>query len=520
MAVKEGRIVALGEDLSELVSPTTKLHDLNGRCIMPGMIDTHTHGLWGACRDKFEVYVGYTATLDNLVTAVGVRAQQLEAGSWITGGPWRLDMRNGMGPTPRDLLDKVAPNHPVALKDTTQHSLWLNSKALQLAGIDASTADVDGGVIERHPQTGEPNGVLAENASALVLPFLTFNEDQLKEGLDYMIHYFHSLGITGFKEPMAYEHDLKTYFAFDQADKLNLHLGVHLSRFSPMEIGRTPFETLELWRETYRSTNIHTDFAKLFLDGVAPSFTASFLDPYLESSGYDVANHVPEATLLLQADDLANEVTELDRRGFVVKMHAVGDRAVRAGLDAIEAARKANGMNNLRHEIAHSPFVTDYDLPRYKELNAVAEVSPKLWYPNPVTAAQHAVLGVERTDKCHPIRSLLEAGSEVIYGSDWPAAAPDANPWPGLAGMTTRSNPMGEFEGTVGADQAITLEQALPLFTINAARSIGLENETGSLEVSKFADFIVLDQPLYEMTPEQIGSMEVKETWFKGKQVY
>ena len=520
IAISDGRILAVGDDLEGLAGPGTKRTDLNGRFVMPGMIDTHTHGLWGSCRDCFEVYVGYTSTLDKLVTSVGVRAQQMEAGTWITGGPWRLDMRQGMGSSPKDLLDSIEPNHPVALKDTTQHSLWLNSKALALAGITATSAEVEGGVIERHPMTGEPNGILAENASSLVLPFLRFSDDQLKESLTYMIGYFHSMGITGFKEPMAYEHDLKTYLAFDQADKLNLHLGVHLSRFTPMAAGRTPYDELEEWREKYRSINIHTDFAKLFLDGVAPSHTASFFEPYLESSGYKAAAHDPEATLLLKPDDLAQEVTELDRRGFVVKMHAVGDRAVRAGLDAIEAARQTNGMNNLRHEIAHSPFVTDSDLPRFKELNAVAEMSPKLWFPNPVTAAQHAVLGVERTDKCHPIRTLLEAGAELIYGSDWPAAAPDANPWPGLAGMTTRANPMGEFPGTVGSDQAVSLEQALPLFTSNAARSIGLEAKTGSLEVGKSADFVILEKPLHEMSPEEIGTIEVTETWFRGKRVH
>ena len=124
IAISDGRILAVGDDLEGLAGPGTKRTDLNGRFVMPGMIDTHTHGLWGACRDCFEVYVGYTSTLDKLVTSVGVRAQQMEAGTWITGGPWRLDMRQGMGSSPKDLLDSIEPNHPVALKDTTQHSLW------------------------------------------------------------------------------------------------------------------------------------------------------------------------------------------------------------------------------------------------------------------------------------------------------------------------------------------------------------------------------------------------------------
>ncbi len=201
-------------------------------------------------------------------------------------------------------------------------------------------------------------------------------------------------------------------------------------------------------------------------------------------------------------------------------MHSVGDNATRRGLDGIEAARRRNGDSGLRHEIAHAAFIDKTDLPRFAKLSAVAEVSPKLWFPNPATAAQVEVLGEERVERCHAIKDYLSAGAEVTYVSDWPAAAPNANPWIGLAGMIFRKDPTGKFAGSVGADQAISLVEALPLFTINGARSLDMEDETGSIKDGKWADFIVLDEPLESLSPEEIGAVEVRETIWKGKTVF
>lgn len=380
-------------------------------------------------------------------------------------------------------------------------------------------ADIAGGVIEREPD-GAPNGILAENASAPARALSRRTPENLALAAKHFVKYFNAMGITTFKEPMAVEEDLAAYKATDQAGALTLHMAAHLVRSSPMSAAATPWDTLDRWRRDYASENIRTGFAKLFLDGVAPSFTASFLDPYLAASGYDVAGHDPDATLLIPRDELNETVVELDRRGFVTKMHAVGDNAVRVGLDAIQAARAANGNSGLRHEIAHTAFVADADLGRFRALDAIAEMSPKLWFPNAATAAQLAVLGRARVEKLHRVRDLSQAGAEMTYGSDWPAAAPDANPWVGLAGMIGRRDPSGQFDGTVGADQAIGLEQALPIFTRNGARSLGMGDETGTLEDGKWADFVVLDADIGNLTPEEIGAIKPRATWWKGNCVY
>ena len=227
----------------------------------------------------------------------------------------------------------------------SQHILWCNSHALERAGIKANTPTPPGGVIERDEATGLPNGIVAESAAAPARKLICRSEAQRADAARYFVKLFNRLGFTAFKEPMAYEDDLRTYLAADQRGELTLHTATHIVRTSPLSEHVVAYDTMERLRRDYASDNIRTGFAKLFLDGVAPGFTASFLDPYSAESGYNVSIHDPDATLLLKPDELNDTVCELDRRGFVVKMHAVGDNAIRKGLDAIAAARKTNGIS-------------------------------------------------------------------------------------------------------------------------------------------------------------------------------
>lgn len=516
VAIAGGRILAVGEDLAGLAGPSTRSIALRGRAVLPGLIDSHTHGLWGACRDLFEVFPGLGAPLQAVLDGIAARAARTPPGDWIIAGPWRPFDRPSLGARPAEMLDRLAPDHPVVVKDVSQHNLWVNSAALRLAGIDRHSPDPAGGQIERD-STGAPTGILIETAGAAVQRFLEPTAAQLDRAVQHMAGYFHGLGITGFKEPMAFAAELATYAKADHAGALDLHVGAHLTRFSPFSEDWVAMESLAALRAAHQSPHLHTGFAKLFLDGVPIARTAAFHAPY---PGSDPARHDPEAMLLLKPDRLNAEVTALDAAGYVVKMHAVGDRAVQAGLDAIAAARAANGASGLRHEIAHANFIAPADLPRFAALGAVAEVSPKLWMPNPVTAGQRAVLGDARVDQCHPIRSLLSHGAEVIYGSDWPAAALDANPWTGLAGMISRRDPTGTYPGTVAPDEAIPLEQALPLFTRNAARALGLEGQTGQITPGASADLIVLARPLDQLSPEDIAGTRPEATLFEGRLVH
>lgn len=517
LAIAQGRVLAAGSvsDIAVLAGPGTRTHHLGGRCVMPGLIDAHAHPLWGACRDLFEVFAGLGTPLPVLLDLVATRAAQVPPGTWIIGGPWQPFRRGDLGARPADLLDRITPHHPVALKDASQHSLWVNSAALALAGIGPGTADIPGGEIERGPD-GTPTGILIEAATSLVQPLLAPSAANLDRAARHASAYFHSLGITGVKEAMAFEAELAAYAGADADGALKLHVAAHLTRYSPFNGDFIPFDVLSDLRTRYGHGHIGTDFAKLFLDGVPISRTAAFTDPY---PGVD-SPHDAERLLLIPPDRLAQELIALDAAGFTVKMHAAGDRAIQAGLDAIAAARAENGPSGLRHEIAHTNFVRPQDLPRFAALGAVAEVSPKLWFPNPVTPGQRQVLGPDRADRIHPIAALLRAGAEVIYGSDWPAAAPDADPWVGLAGMLTRADPTGRHPGFVGRDQAISLDTALPLFTTNGARSLGLDGKTGALVPGASADLIVLPTDPADLDAPAVAAIRPLATLFEGRVVY
>ncbi len=521
IAVCDGRILAVGsdEDILNLAGPGTRHHNLDRQFIMPGLVESHTHALWGASRDLFDVFVGFKSNLEELLAATAERARQLPRGAVVYGGPWTLEMRAQMGPNPKELLDRISIDHPIVLNDSSMHMVWCNSRALADAGIAAASPDIKGGVIER-TSSGAPNGILTESATAPIREKIVRSPEELAEATKYLTRYFNGLGITAFKEPMAFETDLMAYKAADDAGILSVHMAAHIAHQSPSSNERIPFEAMERLRSAYASENIRTGFAKLFLDGVGPAHTASFTEPYLASSGYDVANHDADGLLVWSPEELGQTVSELDKRGFVVKMHAVGDNAVRRGLDAIEVARDRNGDSGLRHEIAHCSFVRDQDLGRFKKLQAIAEISPKLWFPNSVTPAQRAVLGPERAERINPVGSLLKAGAELIYGSDWPAAAPDADPWSGLAGLLTRQNCNPEYPGILAPDQAIGLRDALQMMTVNGARALGIGSETGRLMAGMWADFIVLAKPLSEIPALETGHVAVRQTVWKGKTVH
>lgn len=522
LAVARGRVLAVGSDAQvlALADAATQKHDLKGQALMPGLIDAHAHGIWGAMRDLFEVYVGLSASMPDLLQALAQRAAAVPVGQWISGGPWHVAWLQEVAGPPCHILDQVCPDHPVALRDVTYHTAWLNSAALKACGITRETPDPEAGRIGRDPVSGEPDGILYETAQNLVRPHIAPTHEQCLQAASHMSRYFHEFGLTGFKEAMATDQELSAYQQADREGTLNLHVATHLALNSLNSDQRTPLSTLLDWRDRFASTHVHTGFVKMFLDGVAPTLTAAFLEPYLPVPGCQPAAHDPDALLAIAPDELGQIITELDRHGFVVKMHAVGDRAARAGLDAVAVARQANGDSGLRHEIGHTAFVAAADHPRFAALDMVADMSPRLWFPNPVTAGQDKVLGPVRRNRCHQIRSLMEAGAELTYGSDWPAAAADANPWLGLAGMMTRRNPFGLFPGYVGEEQAITLAQALPLFTTQAARSMGLADLTGALRPGLSADFIRLGKPLQEQTPDEIARTQVLETWFEGRCVF
>jgi predicted amidohydrolase YtcJ len=518
VAISNGRFVAVGSDaeIAAYVGPNTRVVDLAGRMAMPGIHDMHAHPVQGGFQELVECSFPFTTPLDEVVERVRACAAKTPKGAWIRGGQWAAETLETDRPPTRARLDAAAPDHPVFLIDSTYHNAWVNSRALALLGIDAKTPDPGGGVIVRDA-SGAPTGVLIDNAAYHAMKRLPVNTpEQYQAAIRWAVAKMNALGVVAMKDALADGHATRAYAALDRAGKLDMRVGTSRPwRASWTESEADEARNLENWRED-ETARVRTGFAKIFVDGIPPTRTAAMLEPYApdpkHAAGFKGAlQHSPA--------DLNAALVKLDALGLTVKMHATGDAALRAGLDAIAAARKANGDSGLRHEIAHAELASPPDVPRFARLGAIAELSPILWYPTPLVQVMAEVIGRERANRFWPIKTLRDAGALLVYGSDWPSVVPTPSPWPGIEAMVTRRDPYGEEPGSLGPEQAIPLADALAIFTRNGASALRMEKESGSIEVGKSADLIVLDRNLFEIPPEEISDTRVLETVFEGRVV-
>jgi len=521
VAIRDGTIMAVGtsEALRKLCGKSTRVVDLNGRMVMPGLIDAHCHPTKGAIADLFACKFEFAATPDEIAriltdcVANNPDVECLIGGRWDSGFLDNYDL-----PSPRKWLDEYSGDKAVYFRDDSGHNGWANSQALELVGVNRDSEDPAGGKIVRDPKTGEPNGLLLEEADVAARSHLPdWSEEQYQAGVLEMVRIANGYGITGVTDADASEALLKAYHSADHAGTLTVHVAASIStpyghRDSPLD-----YDRIEALRDRYASDHVDTRFAKIYQDGVPTAArTAAMLAPYVPHGQFpeDFKGllHVDEATL-------AQDIGELEKRGFTVKLHTAGDRAVRTSLNAIEKAHAASGRSDLRHELAHAGFIDPADIPRFKQLNVVADLSPYMWHPSPIMQSIRQALG-DRADQYWPIRDLLQAGAPLLAGSDWPAAVSSMDPWAGIAAMVTRSDPTGKTPGTLWPEQAISLEQTLRIFTIDGARALRREAQTGSLKAGKSADLIVLRQNLFDLAPDNIADAVVEMTLFAGKVVY
>lgn len=514
MAVKDGKVVAIGSD-ADMVAYTadsTAIHDMQGRMIMPGIHDTHIHpsdaGVGKTIECSFLTYA-----LDEALGAMKDCLADIPEGEWLRGGQWNEGLFAGTDKMPKEILDTVSPNHPVFLMDWSVHNAWLNSKALEILGIDNETPDPSGGVIVKDPQTGEVTGILLDNAAydyRRELPAYTL--EQRSAALAWSIEQIASYGITTFKEALVTTANMEAYTDLNSKGALPLNVKTSLTWKSAWANSHEEEVALIESREGFKADNIDTDFAKIMLDGIPPTHTAAMLEPYLPSADF---GDEWRGKLMFEPEVLQSDVVELDGMGLSVKIHATGDRSVRTALDAFEAARRVNGNSGLIHEVSHAELIDPDDIPRFAELNVAAEMCPILWYPIPGLDWE-AWLGPDR--KVWPVKSLVESGALVIYGSDWPVV-PMPNPWPGIEAMVTRADPAGASDATLWPEQAVDLATAVQIFTLNSAIANKVGGSSGSLEVGKDADFIVLDRNIFDIPITEVGETQVLMSVVGGNEI-
>jgi predicted amidohydrolase YtcJ len=516
-AIKRGVIVAIGDAaaVERYKGPGTKIIDLHGAAVLPGLHDMHVHPMGAglaelACR--FPQGSGPTA----VERAVQQCAAKHAKGEWITGGQWDA-ASFGTTPLNRQFLDRAAPNNPVVLTDISGHSAWANSEALRLARITAATPNPPGGIIEKDSK-GEPTGVLREAGAALVrgiVPPYSAEQDAhaLKSSLDLMLSY----GITSLTDAVVDGSILKAYATLSDQGALKQRVKGCLvwGRAMPGSADPKQPDYIEL-RNLYMRERFSPTCIKIFLDGVpTDGHTAAMVEPYADAKADDPR---AKGILMVPPAALKAALVEFDAKGFTVKMHAAGDAAVREGLDAIEAARKANGFSGQLHEVGHNSFVQMSDIRRARGIAATFEMSPYIWYPNPIIPDIAKAIGPERMQRWIPVKDAIDSGALVVPGSDW-SVVPSVNPWIAIETLVTRQKPGGGGD-TLGAAEKITLRQAIDMFTVNSARELGNRARLGTLERGMLADLIVLDRNPFKIPITQVHDTKVKMTMINGEIVY
>lgn len=516
IAVSDGRIVAVGSssEVAALAGPETRVRDLAGAFLMPGLVDAHNHHAIAGEEELFQLRVPLGAHLDGIVDAVRAHAAALPADAWVVGGPWASD-RLGEVNTAEALaqLDEAAGGRPVMLSDDSHHNRWVNSRAMEIAGVEPGQPGV---VLDTE---GRATGVLLEAAGIPVARAQreagALTAEQQRASSRHGVAILNSYGVTAFQDAAVSTPTLEALRALDADGELDAwvvsSMLINDDIFGYAEIG----DDLVFGGEPYRTEHHRPDFVKIFLDGVPPTRTGAFLEPYLPDDVHGAHFH---GETLLDPDELADWLRRVADVGLSAKVHCTGDASVHAVLNAVEKLRD-EGYTDTRYQVAHGQFVHPDDIARFAALGVSAEISPFIWVPGPIVEAIREVLPRDRADRIQPNRALLDAGAVVAGGSDWPVS-PSPNAWEGIHGLVTREDPSGQYPGTLWPEQAITLDEAIAAFTIGGATAMGLEHETGSLEPGKSADFVLLDRDPFAHPANELVQTTVSETWFAGRRVF
>ncbi|MFC3592189.1 amidohydrolase [Novosphingobium piscinae] len=510
IAVSGATIVATGNegDLAKHRTAQTRVIDLGGRTVLPGLIDMHVHAVDAGLREASCAFP-QGANLSAVLATIKACAAKAKPGAWIEGGQWDA---TSLGKTPphRKLLDAVSGTVPVVLHDISLHSVWANSAALKAAGITRDTPNPAGGGIIEKDRTGEPTGILRETAAIAILNKLPPpSHDERVAALRTATRMMLAQGITAYEEALMATPNARAYAALADRGELVQHVRTCMWDND---------QTLIAQRSLYARPGLEISCVKMILDGVpTDAHTAAMLEPYAD------ANHQGEPArikgeLMATPEAIAAKLIRYDAAGLTVKLHVAGDASARAALDAIGAARKANGPYGQRHELAHANFITPEDMARATGLGATYEFSPYLWFPSPPVRDVIRSVGTKRMERFTPVRDALAAGTHVVLGSDWPVV-PSMSPWVAIETLVTRQAPGGSTE-QLAPGQAITVAQAVTLLTANAARQLGIGDRVGTLEPGKQADFIVLDQDIFSVPATAIHRTRVLRTVVKGKEVY
>jgi predicted amidohydrolase YtcJ len=519
VVVVNGRIVQVAPDAELDVPAGAEVVDLRGGLLLPGFQDAHAHPVQGGL-ERMRCDLSDIETREGYLAAVRAYAEANPDRSWIGGGGWSMSVFGPGGPTAAE-LDTVVPDRPVFLPNRDHHGAWVNSRALELAGIDRRTPDPADGRIERDAD-GNPTGTLHEGAMHLVEALMTeTTEEEYYQALLIAQSYLHSLGITAWQDAIIGDyagHDDPSPVYVRATEEGTLTARVRGALWWRRDGGLEQVERLVDRRKALTREGFVPGAVKIMQDGIAENYTAGMTAPYLDGCGCATANRglsFVDPVLLREA------VVRLDAEDFQVHFHAIGDRAVREALDAVEQARTTNGPSDRRHHIAHIQVIHPDDRGRFADLGVAANMQP-LWaaYDEQMTEMTLPYLEPERAAWQYPFADLARTGAHLAAGSDWPVSSPDP-----LAGIHVAVNRVVHGEaGRAGTEpfhpeQALTVEQAFAAYTSGSAFVNHLD-ETGLLEPGRLADLVVLDRDPFVGEPEWVAEAQVVSTWVDGAPVF
>jgi predicted amidohydrolase YtcJ len=524
VAIGDGRIVAVGSDrdVRPFVGPATDVVDLRGRSVLPGFGDAHVH-LGKGGLDRLSIDLSTAGSLEAYAEIVRGFATTHPGDGWLTGGGWSMTAFPGGTPTAA-MLDAIVADRPVFLNNRDNHGGWVNSAGLRAAGITESTADPPDGRVERRPD-GSPTGCLHEGAMRLVTDLLPPpSEDRLVAALLEGQRHLHALGVTQWQDAIVgdYEPMPDTFEAYRRiATDGRLTGRVVLALWLPRGATDDDLATIRERRRRGSVGRLRATSVKIMVDGVCENFTASMLEPYLDEAGRAAGGHGIE---FFPHDELPRLVPLLDREGFQVHFHVIGDRACRHALDAIEEARRVNGWTDTRPQLAHLQVVHPDDRPRFRSLGAIANVQA-LWAAHEPQLDELTLpfLGPERAGWVYPIRSLAASGATLAMGSDWPISS--ADPIAAIRVAVSRARVPDDPYAPATDEAFLPGERIDPAAAVRAS-TMGtafvnhLDAETGSIEVGKAADLVVLDRDLLGLDPDGATGARVLLTLVAGATVH
>lgn len=502
MYVEDGKVFATGdEDNLKARFPNKKLHDGEGRILLPGMIDSHGH-IMNLGFSHLNVNLAGTGSLDEALQRVHDYAEEYPEVAWIRGRGWnQTHWEENQFPTAAD-LDRIVSDKPVWLVRIDGHAGWGNTLALKKAGITADTPDPEGGQFIRY-EDGSPTGVMIDNAMiSRIIPEATEEESRL--ALDEALNELRSVGLTGVHDARIDVGDFELYREYAENNLLTTRVYAMIDR-----TGEVFDQLAENGPLSLSNDRLIVKSVKISSDGALGSRGAALLEPYLDDPGNT-------GLIFYDARTLAGKIEKASLKGFQVNIHAIGDKANRVVLDAHRIVREEHGTMGLRHRIEHAQVVAPEDFQRFTELDLIASIQPT-HATSDMNMAEDRI-GAERIRGAYAWRTLMDQNTLIASGSDFPVE--ESNPFYGMFSAVARTDFDGNPVGGWYPEQAMTIEEAFRSFTINAAYASHQENVTGSLERGKWADFIIVDRDPFTIPESQLWQVEVLETWLGGERVY